>query len=158
MPSDTAASKHSMEVQFFRALNRVVEPMVRAGVGSPRLAPGGLIVLETRGRKSGRLHRSPLAATRIGSHILVGTFRGARSQWVRNLAAQPRTQFWLGGKARATRAFVMHDGKRLRVPKTLPSALRRVVRHLAPYTKSGWAFAVLSPVPPKARRSPSGCS
>jgi deazaflavin-dependent oxidoreductase (nitroreductase family) len=152
MPSAKTSPQRSIDVAFFRALNRVVEPMVRAGVGSPRLAPGGLIVLETRGRKSGRLRRSPLAATRIGSHVLVGTFRGARSQWVRNLAAQPRTRFWLGGKARAARAFVMQEGKRFRVPKSLPRHLQEVVRRLAPYTKYGWAFALLSPVPPKAGR------
>jgi deazaflavin-dependent oxidoreductase (nitroreductase family) len=152
MPSAKGPSRRSIEVEFFRALDRVVEPMVRAGVGSPRLAPGGLIVLETRGRKSGHLRRSPLAATRIGSHVLVGTFRGGRSQWIRNLAAQPRARFWLGGKAREARAFVMHDGKRLRVPKALPYPVRALLRRLAPYTRSGWAFAVLSPVPSKAPR------
>jgi hypothetical protein len=135
----------SLEVQFFRGLNRVVEPMVRAGFGSPRIAPAGFIVLETRGRKSGRLHRSPLAATRIGSHVLVGTFRGDRSQWALNLASEPRTRFWLGGRERKARAFVMHDGKRFRVPKSLPLPIQKVVRVLAPYTRSGWAFAVLSP-------------
>ncbi len=135
----------SLEVEFIRALNRVVEPMVRAGVGSPRIAPSGFIVLETRGRKTGRLRRSPLAATRIGDHVLVGTFRGNRSQWVHNLVAQPFTRFWLGGKPRDTRAFVMHEGKRFRVPKSLPRPLQRVVRFLAPYTSRGWAFAVLSP-------------
>jgi hypothetical protein len=39
----------------------------------------------------------------------------------------------------------MHPGKRFREPKTLPRPLRRVVRFLAPYTRAGWAFAVLSP-------------
>lgn len=135
----------SIEVEFFRTLNRVVEPMVRVGIGSPRIAPSGFIVLETRGRKSGRLRRTPLAATRIGSHVLVGTFRGKRSQWVRNLAAEPRSRFWLAGRPRDARAFVMHEGKRFRVPKSLPVPLQRVVRFLAPYTKVGWAFAVLSP-------------
>lgn len=135
----------SVEVEFFRTLNRVVEPMVRAGIASPRIAPGGFIVLETLGRKSGRLRRSPLAATRIGNHVLVGTFRGGRSQWVRNLAAHPRTRFWLGGKPREARAFVMHEGKRFRVPRSLPVPLQRVVCFLAPYTREGWAFAVLSP-------------
>lgn len=126
-------------------LNRVVEPVVRAGIGSPRLAPAGFIVLETIGRKTGRTIRSPLAATRMGGYVLVSTFRGERSQWVRNLTAQPRTQYWIGGKARAARAFVMAPGKRFRVPKSLPAPLQYVVRFLAPYTKAGWAFALLSP-------------
>ena len=75
----------------------------------------------------------------------MATFRGNRSQWVRNLAAQPRTRFWLGGRPRDAKAFVMHEGKRFRVPKSLPVALQKVVRILAPYTREGWAFAVLSP-------------
>jgi deazaflavin-dependent oxidoreductase (nitroreductase family) len=148
----SAKADHSFEVAFFRKLNRVVEPMVRAGFGSPRIAPTGFIVLETLGRKTGRRRRSPLAATRIGCHVLVGTMRGDRSQWVRNLAAEPRTRFWLGGRVRDARAFVMHGGKRFRVPKTLPYALQKVVRVLAPYTKQGWAFAVLSPRPSMTRR------
>ena len=138
-------SARSLEVEFFRMLNRVVEPMVRAGVGSPRIVPTGFIVLETVGRKTGKLRRSPLAATRFGRYLVVATFRGGRSQWVFNLAAHPRTRYWLGGKARDARAFVMYDGKRFRVPKSLPSGMQKVVRFLAPYTKAGWAFAVLSP-------------
>ncbi len=152
------ADRHSFEVEFFRKLNRVVEPMVRVGFGSPRIAPTGFIVLETRGRKTGRRRRSPLAATRIGHHILVGTFRGDRSQWFRNLAAQPRTRFWLGGRARDAQAFVMHKGKRFRVPKSLPVPLQKVVTVLAPYTRKGWAFAVLSPRSGAARRPTRRCS
>lgn len=135
----------SVEVEFFRALNRVVEPMVRAGFGSPRIVPTGFIVLETRGRKSGRLRRSPLAATRIGGHVFVATFRAGRSQWVRNLAAEPHSRYWLAGKPREARAFVIHEGKRFRAPKSLPAPIRSVACMLSPYTKLGWAFAVLSP-------------
>ena len=95
--------RDSIERDFFRTLNRVVEPLVRAGVGSPRVVPGGLIVLETRGRKSGRLSRTPLAATRFGGYVLVATVRGNRSQWVLNLAAEPRARYWVGGQARLAR-------------------------------------------------------
>ncbi len=144
-PVSSQPSSRSIEVEFFRMLNRVVEPLVRVGVGSPRLIPSGLIVLETRGRKTGRRIRSPLAATRIGDHIVIGTFRGKRSQWVLNLAAQPRTRYWLRGRPREAKAFVMHPDKRFRVPKSLPRPMQSVVRFLAPYTKAGWAFAVLSP-------------
>jgi len=125
-------------------LNRVVEPIVRRGFGSPRLAPSGFIVLETVGRKSGELRRSPLAATRIGRHMIVATFRGDRSQWVRNLAAQPLTRYWTRGAPRDARALVIRQG-RARIPPSLPAPLRRVVRFLVPYTRAGWAFAVLSP-------------
>lgn len=151
-------SLRSLEVIFFRNLNKVVEPMVRAGFGSPRIAPGGFIVLETLGRKTGLLRRSPLAATRIGEHVLICTFRGDRSQWVMNLAAKPQTRYWLGGKARDSKAFVMYRGKRFRVPKSLPAPLQQVVRVLAPYTDNGWAFAVLSPRGGKTRRRTTACS
>lgn len=141
----TRTMQRTIEVEFFRMLNRVVEPLVRAGIGSPRIAPGGFIVLESKGRKSGLLRRSPLAATRIGEHVVVGTFRAGRSEWIKNLATQPRTHYWIGGKQQPARAFVMVDGKRFRVPKSLPKGMQRVVKFLAPYTKAGWAFAVLSP-------------
>ena len=140
-----ASEVQRVEIEFFRMLNRFVEPMVRAGFGSPRMAPGGFIVLETVGRRSGRAFRSPLAATRIGRHVIVATFRGERSQWVRNLAARPRTRYWAGGRPHESTAFVMHPGKRFREPKSLPAPLRRVARSLAPWTKAGWAFALLSP-------------
>ena len=126
-------------------LNRVVEPMVRAGFGSPRIVPGGLIVLETKGRKSGRRMRTPLAATRIQGHVIIGTFRTGRSQWVKNLEAEPASRYWLAGCPREARAFVMHADKRLRVPTSLPLLVRWVVRFLAPYTRAGWEFAVLRP-------------
>lgn len=135
----------SFEVDFFRMLNHVVEPRIRAGLGSPCLAPGGFIVLETRGRRSGRLARVPLAATRIRDHVVVGTFRGQRSQWVKNLAAHPSTRFWLGGRPRPTRAYVLSADRRARPPRDLPAPLGFVLSLLRAYTRAGWAFAVLTP-------------
>jgi len=143
MPS--RPSRARVEIEFFRMLNRVLEPIIRAGVGSPRFVPSGFIVLETEGRKTGAVRRSPLAATRIGRHVVVGTFRGDRSQWVRNLAAQPFARYWLAGRPRETRAFVMYDGRRFRMPRTLPAHMQTVAGFLSPYTKAGWAFAILAP-------------
>jgi deazaflavin-dependent oxidoreductase (nitroreductase family) len=143
----------ALEVEFFRMLNRVVEPRIRAGLGSPCLTPGGFIVLETRGRRTGRLARIPLAATRIQDHVVVGTFRGSRSQWVKNLSAHPETRFWLGGRARPTEAFVISGDAQVRAPRGLPVVLRWVVSFLRPYTRAGWAFAVLAPAAERPRRS-----
>jgi deazaflavin-dependent oxidoreductase (nitroreductase family) len=141
----------SIEVEFFRMLNRIAEPRIRAGFGSPCLTPGGFIVLETRGRKTGRLSRIPLAATRIQDHVVVGTFRGGRSQWVRNLAAHPDIRFWLGGRPREAKAFLVHSEARTRAPRSFPAALRWMVSFLRPYTYAGWAFAVLAPQAPATR-------
>jgi hypothetical protein len=48
-----------LEKTIFRALNAVVEPAVRKGIGSPRFSPAGLIVLETTGFKSGQPLQPP---------------------------------------------------------------------------------------------------
>jgi len=139
------ATRRGIELEFFRFLNRWLEPQIRAGLGSPRLVPGGLIVLETRGRKTGRLARVPLVATRIQGYVLVGTFRGARSQWTRNLAAHPETRFWMGGRPRSTVATLLTASRRPRPLPKLPALLRLVVAFLVPYTRAGWTFAVLAP-------------
>ncbi len=139
------AARRSVEVEFFRFLNRWLEPQIRAGLGSPRLVPGGLIVLETRGRKTGRRARTPLVATRLEGHVLVATFRASRSQWAKNLAANPETRFWMHGKPRPTLAYVLSASRRpLPLPK-LPPLLRLLVVLLTPYTRAGWAFAILAP-------------
>jgi deazaflavin-dependent oxidoreductase (nitroreductase family) len=138
-------SRSSVEVEFFRFVNRWVEPQIRAGLGSPRLAPGGLIVLETKGRKSGRLARIPLVATRLQGYLLVGTFRGGRSQWAKNLAANPDTRLWIGGKPRLATAFLISSSRRPQPLPKLPALLRAVMALLVPYTRAGWTFAILAP-------------
>ena len=139
--------RQKLEREFFRMLNRVVEPAVRRGIGSPRFVPGGLIVLESIGYKSGQARRTPLAATRFMGHVFVSTVRADRSLWVKNLQKQPRVRYWLAGKPRQAKAFVMAPGKRYRSPKSLPGPVRYITDFLAPYTKAGWAFAVLAPLP-----------
>jgi deazaflavin-dependent oxidoreductase (nitroreductase family) len=135
----------SLEREFFRRLNAVVEPAVRHGIGSPRLAPAGLIVLESTGFKSGAKRRTPLVALKLGDRIIVMTARGERSFWVRNLRKQPRVRYWRGGRERQAKAFVLAPGKPFRRPTSLPTPLQAVAARLNPLTKKGWAFAILSP-------------
>ncbi len=102
------SSSAKLQADFFRGLNRLVEPLVRAGFASSACSPTGLIVLETRGRKTGRIVKVPLMAMRIGSFVLVSTFR-YRSQWVKNLRANSAVRYWLGGKAYDGTARVISD-------------------------------------------------
>jgi hypothetical protein len=74
---------------MFGALNAVVEPLVRMGVMIPLPCPQSLIVLETRGRTTGQLRRTPLVAAIVGDLAVIGTVRAHRSQWIRNAAVSP---------------------------------------------------------------------
>ena len=152
MPSTEAAAvqkvPRSIEAEFFRMLNRIVEPRVRAGWGSPRLAPGGLVVLETKGRRTGRRSRVPLAAMQLRDHVVVSTFRGDRSQWVKNAQANPEVRYWLRGRPRQARAVVLSPNANDPDLRSLPAPLRLLARFLQPYTCAGWAFALLLPEEP----------
>jgi len=140
-----AINRQVLEREFFRRLNTVVEPAVRRGLGSPRILPGGLIVLETTGFKTGLKRSTPLLATRLGEYVFVSTFRADRSFWIRNLREHPRISYYLGGRKRAARAFVVMAGKQYRRPKSLPGPIGSITDILAGFTGSGWGFAVLMP-------------
>jgi len=139
-------SLSKLEREFFRKLNAVVEPAVRMGIGSPRIAPGGLIVLESVGFKSGQTRRTPLAAMRLGKYVFVSTVRGERSFWVKNLQKQPRTRYYRGGSLHEARAFVVGPGKQYRRPKSLPPLIGKLTDAFAEYAPPGWALAVLMPI------------
>ena len=133
-----------LEASAFALLNAVVEPLVRAGVGSPGAWPWGAIVLETRGRQSGRVVSVPVLAMLVGDLLVVATAR-PRSQWLKNLAAGPDVHYWRGGQRhRATALVVTPDGPRVQPAPSSPAgdlalALRSWSRMW------GISLAVLSP-------------
>jgi len=97
-----------------------VRPAVRVGLGNPWPLGGGLILVETTGRRSGLPRQVPLVAGRVGDSLVVSTVR-ADSQWLRNLEADPRVRLWLTGRARSATAQV-HRGRLNIVMLTLSGA------------------------------------
>jgi deazaflavin-dependent oxidoreductase (nitroreductase family) len=140
----------SAEARVYRRVNAVLEPAIRAGLGAPVFAPAGLVVVEMTGAKSGKPRRVPLATLRFGRFLLIGTVRGERSLWVRNLAANGVVRVWLAARPRPMRAFVLRPGASARTPRGLAAPLRPLWRALAPLCARGFAFALLAPVPTRA--------
>ncbi len=98
--------REPLEALMFGTLNTVIEPLVRAGVAIPLPCPQSLIVLETRGRTTGQLRRTPLVAAIVGDLAVVGTVRARSSQWIRNAAASSNLRYFKFGRAREAQAFV----------------------------------------------------
>jgi deazaflavin-dependent oxidoreductase (nitroreductase family) len=88
-------------------VNALLTPAIQAGLGSPLPLLWGLVVLEVRGRRSGRTRAVPLVCTDQGATLIVATVR-RDSQWIRNLEAEPDAAVWLRGRRREVTARVFH--------------------------------------------------
>lgn len=133
------------EASFFRGVNEIAEPLIRAGLGNPTCLPAGTLVIETTGRKSGRKFNVPVLTLRVGELLVFATVR-RDSQWVKNLVATPEVRFWLGGTLHAATAYVLtpaaaHTEEWPRAVASLAHCLRSQSRLF------GVSFAILSPHP-----------
>lgn len=141
-----ARETDSVESEFFRALNSFVEPVARAGFFSPDRWPAGVVVLETAGRRTGKTRSTPVMAVVIDGYAIVGTARGERSDWFRNLQASPRLHYWLGGERREGRALTFAPGQEQPSTDELPPLVKDAVCSMLPAVDAlGCRFAVLEP-------------
>jgi deazaflavin-dependent oxidoreductase (nitroreductase family) len=137
------STRQKFERNFFRNLNRVVEPAVRKGALSPRYAPVGLIVLESIGFKSGAVRSTPLLATRIGTYTFVSTVRGKKSFWVKNLQKNPDIRFHMGGRVKEARSFVFASDNDLPKVGSLPPLIAAIAARLVRRGPDNLTLAVL---------------
>jgi deazaflavin-dependent oxidoreductase (nitroreductase family) len=103
---------------------RIANPISR------RLAPflPGQAVIETVGRHSGLPRRTPVGGRLEGSTFWLVSEFGRQSNYVRNIAANPRVRVQLNGRWYAGTATVLdHDDPRARL-KRLPLFNSLVVR------------------------------
>lgn len=85
----------------FRVLNRwFMVPATHAGLGAWLSTPigGAMVLLRVRGRKSGLVRETPLNYLIAEGSIWVVAGFGPRSEWYRNLVADPRVEAWLPGR------------------------------------------------------------
>ena len=87
--------------------NYVFSPLVKAGVAKGVLR--GWAILETTGRKSGRLRRTPVGNGLQGDTFWIVTEHGRRASYVRNIEANPRVRVNVRGEWRTGVARLLPD-------------------------------------------------
>jgi len=91
-------------MRFQGAANRVTQALLRVPLLN-RLVGQRLIVIDVVGRSSGRLYRVPVAYTRQGSELLVGT----PFPWGRNLRTGEPVTILLKGRRTPAQVTVLTD-------------------------------------------------
>jgi deazaflavin-dependent oxidoreductase (nitroreductase family) len=139
---------------FFTA--RVVNPLVRAAVRLGLPLPL-VVILETRGRKSGLPRRIPVGKALEGDTLWIVAEHGRKASYVRNIEADPHVRVRVGRTWRPGIARVLHDDdwreRQRRMPNKLNSATVRLMgtEHLTVRVD----LDPVSAAPPPAGRAPS---
>lgn len=92
-------------------VNRVVNPLLRWLLRSPlhRLLSGRLLLLEVRGRRSGRTFVFPVQYGRDGDAFVIVPAFAARKQWWRNLRQPAPVAWWWRGRRHEGWGHVVTD-------------------------------------------------
>jgi deazaflavin-dependent oxidoreductase (nitroreductase family) len=109
----------------FKALNRYfMVPLHRAGLGAWVSMPigGYMVLLRIRGRKSGVVRETPLNYLIAEGSVWVLAGFGPKTEWYRNLQADPHVEAWLPGR-RVTGIAVEELDPRVRA-RILPALIR----------------------------------
>jgi deazaflavin-dependent oxidoreductase (nitroreductase family) len=116
MPASPPAVSESRRRRAKRSIARttekyVVNPLMRAAL-TRGLAPSAYALLETTGRRTGRIRRIPVANGLDGDSFWLISAHGAHSHYVHNLQAHPRVRIGL----RAGRALCWRSGTAYPMP------------------------------------------
>ncbi|WP_033322043.1 nitroreductase family deazaflavin-dependent oxidoreductase [Streptomyces yerevanensis] len=85
-------------------------------------------LLETTGRKSGQPRRTPLGGSRVGDEFWIVSEYGEKSQYVRNIQANPRVRVRIKGRWHTGTAHLLPDDDPIARLRTLPRANSTAVR------------------------------
>ncbi len=99
-----------------------VYKLTRGRVGGKYLEGAPVALVETVGRKSGKVRTSPIVAGPDGDNLVVIASRGgvdAHPAWYLNLMASPETTIWWKGRKRRVRARHAEPGERDRLWKLM---------------------------------------
>jgi deazaflavin-dependent oxidoreductase (nitroreductase family) len=87
---------------------RIFNPLVKAAANAG-LPLFGYAILETTGRRSGQLRRTPVGPTVEGSVVWIVAEHGRHAGYVRNIEANPHVRIRLGRRWRSGTARLVPD-------------------------------------------------
>jgi deazaflavin-dependent oxidoreductase (nitroreductase family) len=132
-----------------KLVNPIVRAAARLGIALPLV-----VLLETRGRKSGQPRRIPVGKAITGDTLWIVAEHGRRAAYVKNIEADPHVRVRVGRTWRSGVAHVLYDddwrARQRRLPNRLNSATVRLMgtEHLT-------IRIDLEAAPRQARRAPS---
>jgi deazaflavin-dependent oxidoreductase (nitroreductase family) len=94
---------------FFRALNRRMVENYRRGISPVKI----ILLLTTTGRKSGLPRTTPVQYEEVNGLICVGSARGQKSDWFKNILANPRVHVQMQKREFDAVAETVIDTKRV---------------------------------------------
>jgi deazaflavin-dependent oxidoreductase (nitroreductase family) len=121
-----------------RLFNGGIGALVRLGIGLPHM-----YLLEVRGRKSGRLHSTPVDLLSEGGKLYLVAPRGA-TQWVRNAKASGEVTLRRGSRVAHYRVRVLADAEKPPILKAYLDHFRREVQRFFPVPADSPTEAFLS--------------
>jgi deazaflavin-dependent oxidoreductase (nitroreductase family) len=95
--------------QFLRLALRLPIFFTRLGLGR-LVSASNILILTTRGRKTGQARHTAVEYRRHGSQLYVISAWGSRPDWYRNLLADPRVTVQQDGRQFAAVASVVNNG------------------------------------------------
>jgi deazaflavin-dependent oxidoreductase (nitroreductase family) len=108
-----------------KLVNPIVRAAARLGLPLPLV-----VILETRGRKSGEPRRVVVGRALEGNTLWIVTEHGRRASYVKNIEADPRVRVRVGRRWRPGVARVLYDDDSRLRQRQLPNKLNSAVVRL----------------------------
>jgi deazaflavin-dependent oxidoreductase (nitroreductase family) len=106
---------------------RLFNPLVKAAANAG-LATPGIAILETTGRKSGQLRRTPVGRVVDGDKVWLVAEHGRRAAYVRNIDANPNVRIKIGRHWRTGTAHLAPDEDPRELLRDMPATHAATVR------------------------------
>jgi len=101
-----------------KVVNPIVRAAARAGIPLPLV-----VILETRGRKSGQPRRVPVGKAITGDTLWIVAEHGRKAAYVKNIEADPHVRVRVGRKWRSGIAQILWDDDWRERQRMLPNKL-----------------------------------